>query len=128
MTREKAHEQIECLHINDIQTRGLHLVIDKIYDDFEKKEEAEIKDRLAELEKVILDCYLARGYKVNVGGWAFKINISTLHKIKDIQIMFRQDICSNWETVFRTDAKTTKEMFDEAIEIFQYQTRELNAK
>lgn len=37
MTREKAHEQIECLHINDIQTRGLHLVIDKIYDDFENK-------------------------------------------------------------------------------------------
>lgn len=78
----------------------------------------EKEDRLAELEKVILDYYLVIGYKVNVGGWAFKINISTLHKIKDIQIMFRQDICSNWEIVFRTDAKTTKEMFDKAIEYF----------
>ena len=39
MTREKAHEQIECLHINDIQARGLHLVIDKIYDDFENEEQ-----------------------------------------------------------------------------------------
>jgi hypothetical protein len=76
-------------------------------------------DKLAELEKVILDYYLAKGYQVGVGGWAFKVNISTLHKIKDIQIMFRQDICSNWETIFRMYTKTTNEMWDEAIEYFR---------
>lgn len=76
-------------------------------------------DRLAELEKVILDCYLVQGYQIGVGGWAFKVNISTLHKTKEIQIMFRENIYSNLETIFRTDAKTTKEMFDKAIEHFR---------
>ncbi len=81
-------------------------------------EELETKDRLAELEKVILDYYLAKGYQVGVGGWHFIINISTSYKRKEIQIMFRQDIYSNWETVFRIEKQSTKEMFDAAFEYF----------
>ena len=81
------------------------------------------EDRLSELEKVILDYYLAEGYRVGVGGWHFVINISTSYKRKEIQIMFRQDICSNWETVFRIDKQSTKEMFDKAFEYFS--TKEL---
>ena len=80
-------------------------------------------DRLAELEKVILDYYLAEGYRVGVGGWHFVINISTSYKRKEIQIMFRQDESSNSETVFRTYKQSTKEMFDAAFEYFS--TKEL---
>ena len=80
--------------------------------------ELETKDRLAELEKVILNYYLAKGYQVGIGGWHFIINISTSYKRKEIQIMFRQDIYSNFETVFRIDKQSTKEMFDEAFEHF----------
>ena len=84
------------------------------------------EDRLAELEKVILDYYLAKGYRVGVGGWHFIINISTSYKRKEIQIMFRQDICSNWETVFSIDKQSTKEMFDVAFEYFS--KKDTNAK
>ena len=76
------------------------------------------EDRLAELEKVILDYYSAKGYQVGIGGWEFKVNISTFHKQKEIQIMFIQDIYSNWETVFRIDKQSTKEIFDAAFEYF----------
>ena len=76
------------------------------------------EDRLVELEKVILDYYLAKGYKVGIGGWGFKVNISTYHKQKEIQIMFKKDFHSNYETVFRVTQKTTKEMFDAAFEYF----------
>ena len=81
------------------------------------------EDRLAELEKVILDYYLAKGYRVGVGGWHFIINISTSYKRKEIQIMFRKNRKSNYETVFRLWQKTTKEMFDAAFEYFS--TKEL---
>jgi len=39
MTREEANKKIESLHINDIQTSGLHLIINKIYDDFQIEKE-----------------------------------------------------------------------------------------
>lgn len=76
------------------------------------------KDRLAELEKAILDYYLSIGYKVGEGGWSFMINISTLYKFKEIQIKFCKDIKSDFEIVFRTHSETTEEMFDKAIKHF----------
>lgn len=36
MNREDAYKKIKVLHINDIQTSGLHIIIDNIYDEFEK--------------------------------------------------------------------------------------------
>ena len=91
-------------------------------DEAKKKKKKIVKehseDRLAELEKVILDYYSAKGYQVGIGGWEFKVNISTFHKQKEIQIMFIQDIYSNWETVFRIDKQSTKEIFDAAFEYF----------
>ena len=103
-------------------TKSFNSCLGSIKIAYEKELEKIVKenseDRLAELEKVILDYYLAKGYKVGVGGWHFIINISTSYKRKEIQIMFRQDICSNWETVFRIDKQSTKEMFDAAFEYF----------
>ena len=76
-------------------------------------------DKLAELEKVILDYYLAKGYQVGVGGWKFKVNISTYFKDKEIQVMFKPNYSVNYENVFRISKETTKEMFDKAIEYFR---------
>ena len=92
--------------------------LDEAAKELEKIVKENSKDRLAELEKVILDYYLAKGYRVGVSGWHFVINISTSYKRKEIQIMFRQDESSNLETVFRVTQKTTKEMFDAAFEYF----------
>ena len=100
--------------------------IDETAKELEQIVKEHSKDRLAELEKVILDYYLAKGYRVGVGGWHFIINISTSYKRKEIQIMFRQDICSNWETVFSIDKQSTKEMFDVAFEYFS--KKDTNAK
>ena len=76
------------------------------------------KDRLAELEKVILDYYLAEGYVFDLFGSRFQINISTFQNQKEIQIMIKKDFNSNYETVFRVINNTTKEMFDAAFEHF----------
>ena len=94
--------------------------------ELEKLVKENSEDRLAELEKAILDYYLAEGYQVGVGGWQFIINISTSYKRKEIQIMFRQDICSSWETVFRIDKQSTKEMLDAAFKYFSI--KDSNAK
>lgn len=73
-------------------------------------------DRLAELEKVILDCYLARGYQVGVGQWYFIVDIMSHYKEKHVYVYF----CNydDKEIVCRIFGKTTKEMFDKAIEYF----------
>ena len=92
--------------------------LDEAAKELEKIFKENSEDRLAELEKAILDYYLAEGYKVNIGGWGFKVNISTYHKQKEIEIMFKGDFNSNYETVFRVFHNTTKEMFDAAFKHF----------
>ena len=76
------------------------------------------EDRLSELEKVILDYYLAEGYKFDLFGSRFQINISTFQNQKEIQILIKKDFNSNYETVFRVFHNTTEEMFDTAFEYF----------
>ena len=76
------------------------------------------EDRLAELEKVILDYYIAKGYIFDLFGSRFQINISTFQNQKEIQILIKKDFNSNYETVFRVIHNTTKEMFDAAFEHF----------
>ena len=76
------------------------------------------EDRLSELEKAILDYYLAKGYNFDLFGSRIKINIFTFQNQKDIQIMFKKDFHSNYETIYRASQHTTKEMFDAAFEHF----------
>ena len=92
--------------------------LNNVEEAIKKLEKLKTKDRLAELEKAILNYYLAKGYKVGIGGWGFNVNISTFQNQKEIQIMFRKSRESNYETVFRIWQKTTKEMFDAAFEHF----------
>ncbi len=75
-------------------------------------------DRLAELEKVILDYYLAKGYKVGVGEWGFNINFESIYKFKILRVIFWDKERKINLTEYEEDFKTTKEMFDETIEYF----------
>ncbi|MDK2050548.1 hypothetical protein [Aliarcobacter butzleri] len=89
----------------------------KIEEYFEIVEEFD--DRLAELEKVILDYYLNRGYSLDVVGWAFNVEINSDYRSKTLKVHFlRCNECS-YSKVFEVKrAKTTKEMFDKAFEHF----------
>ena len=78
-------------------------------------EALETKDRLAELEKVILDYYLDKGYKIGADGLGFKVNITTLYKWKLMHVIF---LNPKRELVFQIITETTKEMFDKAFEHF----------
>ena len=89
-------------------------------------EELETKDRLAELEKVILDYYLAKGYQVGIGGWAFRVEIISYHKYKRILVYFKEHHLVNSSFAFSTINETTNEMFDKAFEYFS--TKHTNAK
>ena len=92
--------------------------LDKTAKELEKTVKENSEDRLAELEKVVLDYYLAEGYVFDLFGSRFQINISTFQYQKEIQIMIKKDFNSNYETVFRVIHNTTKEMFDAAFEHF----------
>lgn len=79
----------------------------------------DMPDRLAELEKVILDYYLAKGYQVGVGGWGFNIEIESNYKSKQLLIYFMENEHEHYLPVFGIDTETTKELFDKAIEFFK---------
>ena len=77
-------------------------------------------DRLAELEKVILDYYLAKGYEVGVGNWGFIVEIKSLHKQKYLKVSEKNGIL-----VYQGYKDTTKDMFDKAIEYFSTRQNEV---
>lgn len=70
-------------------------------------------DRLAELEKVILDYGLNRGYQV--GDFCFLVSIESEFKFKTITIYFRT---KDGGPIEKFTAETTKDMFDKAIKHF----------
>ena len=78
------------------------------------------EDRLAELEKVILDYYLAKGYQVGVGGWGFSVQINSDYKDKNIEVYFsdKQNNEKEFDSVVTIMEETTKKMFDKAFEYF----------
>lgn len=73
-------------------------------------------DRLAELEKVILDYYLGKGYEINDGTWGFKVEIISTYKNKTMVVFFTDK--DGIKPILRLNRKTTKKLFDRAIEYF----------
>lgn len=112
------------VEINEDTIKGLLLLtsnysyfqMDMLKDALAELEELETKDRLAELEKVILDYYLAKGYQVGVGDWCFRVDIMSHYKNKWIYIYFY--VNDEEKEVCKFTGKTTKEMFDKAFECF----------
>ena len=72
------------------------------------------EDRLAELEKVILDYYLAKGYQIGADGLGFKVRITTLYQWKLMHVILLYPT----KLVFQVITETPKEMFDKAFEHF----------
>lgn len=89
-------------------------------------EELETKDRLAELEKVILDYLTKEGFKIDDISCKFEIYLETQYKLKQIQVNFKRGVGFHSSNIFQTKAETTKEMFDKAFEHFSI--KDSNAK
>ena len=87
-------------------------------------EELEYEDRLAELEKVILDYYLAKGYQIGVGHWDFNVEIDCLYKSKTVKVKF-VDFEIEIDDFIKIETITTKEMFDKAIKCFSTRQNEV---
>ena len=68
---------MKALHILKIVLKDTIMSSEKEYinEAIKELEELETKDRLAELEKVILDYYLAKGYRIGVGGWGYSLHV-----------------------------------------------------
>jgi len=77
------------------------------------------QDRLAELEKIILDYYLNKGYQIGIGSWDFNVEIESDYKSKSLLVYFREYKHDNYSQVFNVETESTKEMFDKAIEWFK---------
>lgn len=88
----------------------------KIEEYFEIVEEFD--DRLAELEKVILDYLTKEGFKIDDISCKFEIYLETKYKLKQIQVDFKRGVGFHSSNIFQTKAETTKEMFDRAFEHF----------
>lgn len=117
----KALEILKEVSLNNkwIEENGFFFGDRKIKEAIQELEALEYKDRLAELEKVILDYYLSIGYKVGIGGWGFYVVIESDYKSKQLVVYFRTDSGSNYEQILKTIAVTTREMFDKAIRHFK---------
>ena len=94
--------------------------LDETSKELEKTVKEHSEDRLAELEKVILDYYLAKGYQVGVGGWGFSVQINSDYKDKNIEVFFsdKQNNEKEFDSVVTIMEETTKKMFDKAFEYF----------
>lgn len=84
-------------------------------------------DRLAELEKVVMDYYLDKGYRIGVGCWDFKIQIITKYKSKLLIVFFSDyNLRDIDDAVYILNDNNTKEMWDKAIEHFSTRQNEVN--
>lgn len=82
-------------------------------------------DRLAELEKVILDYYLGKGYQIGVGEWCFDIDMTASYKSKLLRVIFWENKMIDKIVYISNKCETTKEMWDKAIKHFSLNTEPL---
>lgn len=76
-------------------------------------------NELDDVEKVILDYYLDKGYQIGIGGWNFKIHIETFYKWKLLLVMFTdKNKHLKLQLAYQNLSETNKEMFDKAIAHF----------
>lgn len=97
----------------------------QINEAIEELEALECKDKLAELEKVILDYYLGIGYQVGIGGWDFNVEIESDYKSKQLIVYFCEAKEEHYDQILKIEVKTTKEMWDKAIAHFSSRQNEV---
>lgn len=69
-------------------------------------------DRLAEIEKIILDKLIEKGYIVGSGDWGFKIEINSIFKSKSLNVLLQDK--DGIRPVFSITKEKLEEVYDEA--------------
>ncbi len=83
------------------------------------KQDEDKPDRLAELEKVILEQYLAKGYQVGDDDWGFEVNTRSKYEFKILTVTFWDNENDYYNIIYNSEPNlTTKEMWDKAINHF----------
>ena len=75
------------------------------------------KDGLKEVEKIILDRLVEKGYVVGNDDWGFKVEINTTWKQKSLNVLLRNQ--DGIKPIFTTTKEDVEQMYDEAIMFFQ---------
>jgi hypothetical protein len=73
-------------------------------------------DRLAELEKIILDKLVGKGYLIGSGNWGFKVELNSTYKEKSLNVLLKDK--DGIRPIFTTTKETLEEMYDEASIFF----------
>ena len=69
-------------------------------------------DKLAELEKLILDKLIKKGYIIGSGDWGFKVEINSTWKQKSLNVLLKDK--NGIRPVFTTTKENLEQMYDEA--------------
>ncbi len=86
----------------------------------------DMPDRLAELEKLVLDYCLDKGYEIGKGEWYFEIVIDTFYQWKLLVVKFTdKNKHPKPELFYQNMSVTTKEMWDKAIKHFSLKAEPL---
>lgn len=80
------------------------------------------KYTIEDVEKAVLDSYVAQGFKVGEGNWGFRVHVSGYYKDKSIQVTFFDGVKASY--VYSSKGKTFKKLFKSAIEFFKGETKE----
>jgi hypothetical protein len=73
-------------------------------------------DRLAEVEKIILDKLVEKGYVIGSGDWGFKVELNSTYKEKSLNVLLKDK--DGIRPIFTTTKETLEEMYDEASIFF----------
>ena len=74
-------------------------------------------DNLEELEKLILEYNLIKGYELGIGSWGFKVYIESYYKNKTLIVSFFDG--KEVSLLYKTNKYTVTSMFEEAIKHFK---------
>jgi hypothetical protein len=76
-----------------------------------------MNDGLKELEKIILDKLVEKGYVIGSGDWGFKVEINSTWKEKLLNVLLKNQ--DGIRPIFTTTKENVEQMYDEAIIFFQ---------
>ncbi|QDF28961.1 hypothetical protein [Halarcobacter anaerophilus] len=79
-------------------------------------------DRLAELEKLVLDKLVEQGYIIGSGDWGFKVEINSTWKQKSLNVLLKDK--EGIRPIFTITKEKLEQMYDEAEMFFHSDFRE----
>lgn len=82
-----------------------------------EKEMIKCKNGLAEVEKIILNKLVEKGYVIGSGNWGFKVEINSTWKQKSLNVLLKNQ--DGIKPIFTTTKENVEQMYDEAIIFFK---------